>query len=139
MTLQELERTLPNGLHGAEISKLEIDYVARVARLHLALLVGVPEDPAPERDRMAPALLELTGLLFVVSERPDSRYPYGDPSPIRITSSDDLGPFGDLPPESFGTRLFIEHWNAFMHIAARAASLTWLSEDGPAACVRRID
>jgi hypothetical protein len=130
MTLQELENTLPNGFHDAEISKLEVDYAARTARLHLALLVGLPDEPAPQRDRMAPALLELTGLLYVVTERPDPRYPYDNPEPISATGLCDLDPPSELPPGAYGSRLFIVNWNAFMHLAARDAKLTWLPEEG---------
>jgi hypothetical protein len=48
LTLEELHETLPNGFHDAEIFSFELDYVAAIAKFHLNLLVGWPDDPESE-------------------------------------------------------------------------------------------
>jgi hypothetical protein len=48
VTLAELDDALPNGFHDAKIFSIELDYVGAIAKFHLDLLVGWPDDPEPE-------------------------------------------------------------------------------------------
>ena len=48
MTLEELEDTLPNGLHDAKVQGITVDYAQRRVTFDLAVSVGKMEDP-PER------------------------------------------------------------------------------------------
>ncbi len=50
MTLDELNNTLPNGFHDAQVYSIELDYRAGIAKLHLSLWVGSMDDPQPERE-----------------------------------------------------------------------------------------
>lgn len=43
MTLEELSRSLPNGLHDAELHRVTIDYATRSVQLVLKAWVGRPE------------------------------------------------------------------------------------------------
>lgn len=44
MTLDELDHTLPNGFHDAEIFSYEFDFVTGIAKFYLNILVGGPDD-----------------------------------------------------------------------------------------------
>jgi hypothetical protein len=131
MTLDELNASLPNGLHDARLGKLAIDFTERTVSLDLNVWVGDEE----ERETYRPAELILSGLLFWVSEPPDPSYPYALPRPLSI----DAGPFTDtqpknqpalppVPPGAFANWLYVRDWNAFVYVAARNASLKWLGE-----------
>jgi hypothetical protein len=49
VTLEDLENTLPNGLHDAEVHKLSVDYVGRTLTLDLSVWVGGDMGDPPER------------------------------------------------------------------------------------------
>jgi hypothetical protein len=44
MTLEDLDRTLPNGLHDARIRSLSHDYKSAVVKLEVEILFGLPAD-----------------------------------------------------------------------------------------------
>lgn len=134
MTLDELDHTLPNGFHDAEIFSLEIDYAARTAQFQMALLIGLSDDPEPERQAYQKATLLISGLCFCSVEPPYTTYPFlrggsiwvgGDPA-----KSDHLPTLSALmekcPEGTWCYRFFVVDWNAFIHIAAREAELKWI-------------
>ena len=131
MTFDELTASLPNGVHDAELEKVEVDFTKREARLQLDLWVGDDEDKEAYRR----GLVTLTGVLFWVCEPPDPGYPFGRPESVRI----DGGPLSKdfpnrqpalppVPPNVFINWLFVNEWNAFIYFAASDASLTWLGD-----------
>lgn len=136
MTLEELAAALPNGLHDAHLARLDLDYRGGKALLTLDICVGDPEtDDIADRERMRPAEVVLHGLLFAVVEPPDCRAWAGAGSgALRIDVGD--VPKGDrprlpvIPGDAFMARLFVSPWNAFITLAARAATLRW--SDGTA-------
>ena len=142
MTLDELDKTLPNGFHDAEVAAVELDYVGRTAKFRMSLLVGSPDDPVPERDARQRAVLSVTGLYFCAIEPPDPNYPFasgksvvvsGDPAePDHLPSLPAL--MGKLPAGTWCYRFFVVDWNSFMHIAARDAEVTFT---GPRETPRR--
>ena len=87
MTLEELEHTLPNGLHDAEIHGIAIDYAERRVTFDLAVWVGKMEDPPERREAYKSGRIEVSGLLFIVMEPPDPKYPFRKPS-ITIDACD---------------------------------------------------
>ncbi|MDP9337666.1 MAG: hypothetical protein M3P45_02240 [Acidobacteriota bacterium] len=137
MTLDELDNTLPNGFHDAEIFSFEIDYVAGTAKFRMNLLTGGPEDPGLERDTRQEAILIVSGLCFCSVEPPWSTYPFlPDGKPIMVSGdpakSDHLPSLADLtskfPSGTWCYRFFVDDWNAFIHIAAGDAQLTWIGD-----------
>ena len=135
MTLDELDQIPPNGFHDAKIVSIEVDYLNATARLRISLLVGWPEDPEPEREKHQEADLRVTGLCFCSIDPPDPNYRFitsgrpitvgGDPA-----QSNNLPLLHELlakcPDGTWCYRFFVHDWNAFIHIAARDAELTWV-------------
>ena len=130
MTLQELEDSLPNGLHDAEIQQIAIDYQKRTMIVDLSVFVGDVDAPMEKREAYREGTLVISGLQFAVIEPPDSRYPFATPGASRIDACDmtkklDLGLLQSLPKGSFVRSLFVDDWNAFVHIAALGADIQW--------------
>src|SRR4029077_14515744 len=138
VTLDQLEDTLPNGFHDAEIFSLDLDYVGGIAKFHLNLLVGWPDDPEPERQAYQEATLVVTGLCFCSIDPPYPNYPFRpDGKPICVSGdpakSDHLPSLPllakEFPPGTWCYRFFVHDWNAFIYIAARDAEVTWIGEE----------
>jgi hypothetical protein len=135
VTLDELDHKLPNGFHDAKIFSIELNYAAGTAKLSLSLLVGWPEDPEPERQQYQEANLMVTGVCFCSIDPPSPTYPF-TPRGRPILASGDPAQSNHLPLLAelsakcpHGTwfyRFFVDDWNAFIHIAARDAELTWI-------------
>jgi hypothetical protein len=137
MTLDELDHTLPNGFHDAEIFSYELDFVTGMAKFHLNLLVGGPDDPEGERQKYQKATLVVSGLCFLSIDPPSSKYSFlPDGKPICVSGDpakpDNLPSLPDLAAKllrgSWCYRFFVHDWNAFIHIAARDAQVTWVGE-----------
>jgi hypothetical protein len=137
VTLEELDGKLPNGFHDAKIFSLELDYAAGVAKFHLDLLVGWPDDPEPESQAYQEANLVVSGLCFCSIDPPYPTYPFlPNGKPISMSGdpakSDHLAFLPDLaarfPGGTWCYRFFVRDWNAFIHVAGRDAKLTWVGE-----------
>jgi hypothetical protein len=137
VTLDELDRSLPNGFHDAQLFSLELNYTARSAKLHLNLLVGWPEDPELEREAYQEATLTITGLCFCSIGPPQSNYPFlPDGNPIGLSGDpakpDHLPSLPDLverfPPGTWCYRFFMDDWNAFIYIAGRDTTFAWIGD-----------
>ena len=76
MTLEELEETLPNGLHDAEVKRIATDYELRTVTVELAVWVGDIDDPPERREAYRYARIDISGLCFLVMEAPDAKYPF---------------------------------------------------------------
>jgi hypothetical protein len=132
MTLEELENTLPNGLHDAEIERIAIDYAARELTLEVSVWVGSMDDPPERREAYKNGRIEISGLLFLVMEAPDPKYPFGTPG-LRVDGCDmsknlDIELLRSMPAGSFVRSLWVNEWNAFIHVAAKSANIVWLNE-----------
>jgi len=64
VTLEELERTLPHGLHDAEVRRIEVDYQQRKVRLKVAVWVGDMDDPPERREAYRKGELRYRDLCF---------------------------------------------------------------------------
>jgi hypothetical protein len=132
MTLEELENTLLNGLHDADVHRIAIDYAERRVTFDLAVWVGKMEDPPERREAYKSGRIEVSGLLFIVMEPPDPRYPFSRPCTtidgcdMRKSIKAEL--LESLPSGSFFRSLWVNEWNAFIHIAAKSAALTWAND-----------
>ncbi len=132
MTLEELENALPNGLHDAEVQRIAVDYEERKVTLEVAVWVGNTSDPPERREAYKNGRIQISGLLFLVMEPPDPRYPFKT-SDLRIDGCDmskNLDPelLKSLPGDAFFRSLWVNEWSAFIHIAARDAGIAWIND-----------
>ena len=130
MTLNQLEHTLPNGLHDAELQDICVDYVQRRLTLQLQIWVGDLDGPSEKREAYQKARIEISGLQFFAIDPPDPAYPYSDSKPSRIDISDmsknlDERLLASLPAGTFFSSIWVNNWNGFAHIAAVNAHLVW--------------
>lgn len=131
MTLEELENTLPNGLHDAEIERIAIDYAARELTLEVSVWVGSMDD-SERREAYKNGRIEISGLLFLVMEPPDPKYPFGTLG-LTVDGCDmsknlHIELLQSVPAGSFVRSLWVNEWNAFIHVAAKSANIVWLNE-----------
>jgi hypothetical protein len=132
MTLEDLENALPNGLHDAEVKRIAVDYESRKATLEVAVWIGDMNDPPEQREAYKDGRIDISGLLFLVMEPPDPKCPYKD-SDLTVDGCDLSKSLSgellkSLPPDSFVRSLWVNQWNAFIHIAAKDANIEWLND-----------
>jgi len=133
MTLEELENTLPNGLHDAEVQSLSVDYAHRSLALELMVWVGSMDDPPEGREAYKTGRLEISGLVFLIMEPPDAKYPYRVESRLTVDIVDpgtglDAELLASLPEGAFCHSFFVFQWNTCMHFAGKHAEMTWLND-----------
>lgn len=139
MTLSDVEATLPNGFHDAEIAELVWDYRTNSASFMMELWVAEEGDESPEVYRTG--RLDLKGIIFIMIDSPSPREL--DPKPYKYAS-------GALQIDGFKTTesmlpnlaalaatvslaaspysFYVANWNSYMHIAAKDAELVWIGE-----------
>lgn len=135
MTLQEIETTLPNGFHDSKLRNSVIDYEQGIALLEVSVSVGEPDSENPEEYR--DARVHISGLLFLCIEAPntssvsslkeglwlaDGHDTRSTPQALASLNPDVLR---NIPQDVFVYSFFVNDWNAYMHVAARDAELTW--------------
>lgn len=128
MTLEEIQQSLPNGLHDARINSISLDYVQRQATFDLEISLADVDKEGPEIYR--PATLHLAPFLYCVIEAPDSGYPFALNKPLRVDAGSDELIHGEptklpeqLPEGAFTAWFFVKNWNSFIHIAALDAEI----------------
>ncbi len=123
--------------HDALIETIHLDYLEREAQLECRLFVGDPDAATrEEREQTAHGRLTLTGLLYFVIEPPDdsARFEQG-----ALNVSDD-GPVAtmpfkapipklptDLPEAAFVHCFYVNHFNAYIFVAATGARFEWIT------------
>ncbi len=134
MTIEEIERRLPNGFHDSNIKTISIDYVMQLAKFNLEVNMGTPDvrDKEPE-EIYRDGILTVSELLFCVIEPPDPQYPYKDTKGLWITSSGPIEAaklpikvYEVIPEGLFDHYFFINDWNSFIYLAAKNAQFDWL-------------
>jgi hypothetical protein len=134
MTLNEIENSLPNGLHDAELSHIDIDYISREVKFYLKIWVGDPWSEKTElREAYRDARLTLSHFIYFVIEPPDSTYPYQKATSLRVdTGSIQTAKIAtstklpeSIPDDAFSHWFFVQEWNAFIFAAAMDARLDW--------------
>ena len=133
MTFLEIEQSLPNGLHDAEVHKITTDYEHLTVTVDLAVWIGEMSDPPERREVYKKGQLRISGLLFMIVEAPDSSYPYADNRELIVDGCDstkliDQQLLSSLPADAFVRSFFVNQWNSFIHIAAKEAVLVWKNE-----------
>jgi len=135
MTLQELEKRLPNGLHDSTINRIAIDYEQRTLTLDIDVWVGDMDGARERREIYKRGQILISGLFFAVMEPPDPKYPFLNSNRLTIDGCDmskslSAELMDSLPEGAFFRSLWVNEWNAFIHFAARNAGLTWLDGSG---------
>ena len=130
MNLEELERSLPNGLHDAELLGFQADFLTRQAILEVNIDIGgiEPTDDPPE-GTCRRASLAFSGLHCFIVDTPDGDSQgrmeqsmmssgMGQPrtAPIQMPS---------VPHDCFLCWIFVSRWNSFIRIAARSVDIEW--------------
>lgn len=132
-TIPEIDATLPNGFHDAELQSCTIDYVGQTVTFDLEIWIGdLSSDNEQVRERYRRARLVVTGLAFCHLEMPDPTYPFQEAGPLRIDLSDpdpQLPDLRKLPEGAFASRFYVSNWNAFIQLAGRDASLSWIGDE----------
>src|SRR3954462_9450798 len=111
MTLEELENTSPNGLHDAEVQSLSVNYKEGSLTFDLRVWVGRIWDSPERREEYKNGRLEISGLLFLIMEPPDPKYPFARPAvtidgcDVRENLSGEL--LKSLPADSFFRSLWV--------------------------------
>lgn len=131
MTLEELDGSLPNGLHDARIRALSHDYENAVIKLEVELLIGQPGELPHERSRYRNGEILFHQVLYCSVEIPVNERIIGHPGsiwfqfgrtepgalPEKITDS--------LPLKTLCYSLYILEWESQIHIAADNVSFSW--------------
>jgi hypothetical protein len=130
MTIEEVLASLPNGLHDAHLGSVHLDYAERTAQLHLDIWIGNMSLDGKAREARRPVVLKLSGLWYFVVEPPDSKYDFHEPKPLWIDAGVELpGPevpsvkLPELPEGAFTFWMYVNDWNAFIHVAAMHANV----------------
>lgn len=131
MTVDELLDSLPNGLHDAELRRIDFDYVQREFRFEVDVWVGNLERPG-EAEAYRTARIAVLGADYLIIESPDENYPWREPGSIRIDVGAGLPPqMSTVPPRatvaSTGYWMYLESLNRFLLFSGREASLEWLT------------
>ena len=138
MTLEELDDTLPNGLHDAQIKAMTHDYEQATVKLKVAILIGLPDDAPLDRYRYRNGEILFHRVLFCAVETPDNERTLGHPGSIWFQFCR-MEP-GVLPekieiaiaPVTLCYSLYILDWVSEIHIAAGDVSFSW-SDTGKSA------
>lgn len=126
-TIEELEATLPNGLHDARLLQLTIDYATR--QVVMALDVVVNDERKPEYREGS---LHLTGVHFLVIDPPGTNATLSSSRPSMIETgagqpSTSVIDLPSAPPGYFLQWFFVYDWNAFIRVVAKDAYFRWSS------------
>jgi hypothetical protein len=131
MTLAELEASLPNGFHDAYFHSVTIDYRRRTVTIAASILVGVPDDPPGECDRLRQAVVIFEGLQFMAMEPPERGHvlKHGDRLWVDyFISKSPPAASKEIPADCFVGSFFVQDWGSNIHVAARSVSLEWTSQ-----------
>jgi hypothetical protein len=127
MTLEEIEQSLPNGFHDAQIVSIALDYVRREAKFELEILLSDVEKE--EADSYRAATLTFSRFVYCVIEPPDSKYSYQVGKELWVNAGSNESnhvssiQLPDLPEGAFTMWFFVNDWNSFIHVAAFNAEI----------------
>jgi len=129
MTFCEAEDTLPHGFHDAKLFAMHFDFRDGTGFVELGVMVQqMHEETRHERLRLV-----LRGLVAVsISHQDEVPADLTDSLDVSSfpTTEKELPGFSALPPEVqmlYGSLYVHEPWNNYIHIAAREASIEWLT------------
>jgi hypothetical protein len=138
MTLEELDETLPNGLHDARIKALTHDYAEATVKLAVEIQSGLPDDSASEQWRTCLGEILFHGVQFCVVGAPENEQGIGRPGSLWFTFDRiEPGLLPDniqrsIPLKALCYTLYILEWESQIHIAANSVSFAWADTREPA-------
>jgi hypothetical protein len=135
--MNELLRSLPNGLHDAELTAIAVDYARAEVTASVVVDLSDPDDPSSE-GRARNARLVFTGVSCLVVDSPEMDP--GDQTQAQLTviridaetGQPETSPRPDLqaPDSGFLCWIYLSSLNGFIRIGARDVRLEW-TEPGP--------
>lgn len=133
MTFEEIENSLPNGLHDAEVHRLTVDYAKRTLTAELDVWVGDADDPPDRLETYRAARIDVEGLLFLIMEPPDPKYPFDKSVNLTIDGCDkreslNAELLNSIPGNGFFRSFWVREWNAFIHLAGANARFSWVDD-----------
>ena len=133
MTFEEIENSLPNGPHDAEVHRLTVDYAKRTLTAELDVWVGNMDDPPDRRETYRAARIDVEGVLFLIMEAPDPKYPFDKSVNLTIDGCDkreslNAELLNSIPGNGFFRSLWVREWNAFIHLAGANARFSWVDD-----------
>jgi hypothetical protein len=130
MTFDEIEATLPWGLHDAYIEGIVLDWLD--ARLELTVRLMMSE----HQDMDQRACVTVRGLVYCAIDPPEIDPKRGqEPMPVnglwidtgsRAVDAGAKSPLPQTPGGCFLQWIFVRDWNRYIHVCGRDVSLTWL-------------
>ena len=124
MSIEEVEKSLPNGLHDAVMRKHVVDYESRTVEFDIDVWVGdLDSKHEEEREKYKSGKLKFEGVEYFVIEPPSDvkvlfetfSFSAGNPEVDKIKPSVSLP---EISEGTFRTFFFIYKLEAFMHICA---------------------
>ena len=102
--------------------------------MDLDVRVGDVDSDAHElREEYKRGQIVIDGLVFAVLEPPDAKYPFSNSVGLTIDGCDtrknlSAELMNSLPADAFFRSLWVNEWNAFVHIGARNGELSWTGD-----------
>jgi hypothetical protein len=128
MSIDELERELEITFHDALLREWSVDVCGRIATFALDIWIGNPDAKEEAlRELRRSAVLRLEGVQYIFIEPPDARYREADAVQIDLCNPDpEVAGRHPTPEGGFAARIFVSDWNAFIHLSAMNAGVTWV-------------
>lgn len=135
MTLEQLEQSLPNGLHDAQIRRVEMDYEHARLVLRVKVWVGLLDQPPPERDRYRDGNIVFEGVQLFSIELPQPGSAFRHPGSVWFSyerTTPGVVPATVADGLRAGTQsysLFVQDWLSCIQIATSEVGFSWSEED----------
>lgn len=131
MTIEDIEKSLPNGLHDSRLCRVSVDYQLCTLEAEVEIWTGKMDEAPEQRETYRRGRIEISGLIFMVMEPPDPKYPFLNSAHLTIDGCDQRQNLGaallkSLPKKSFFRSFWVGEWNAFIHIAGTNANFFWM-------------
>ena len=132
MTLEELDNSLPEGLHDAQIRSYRRDFESATLILFAKVVVDLSQENKSQLIYRDGEII-FHGVQYVVSEFPGAASTFRDAGCVWFSFSrtepaiisEELRSV--LAPDILRYSLFVFEWHSSIHIAAREISFTWSS------------
>lgn len=132
MTLEQLEQSLPNGLHDAKMCSFACDLENETVAVKVGVLVGLPEDPPELRDRYRDAIIKFNGAKLFVVERPEASSAFSASGGVSFSiARSEPHAFSREIKQRLSTEtnyysLYVLDWESSIHLAAIEITFEWL-------------
>jgi hypothetical protein len=130
--ISEIENSLPNGFHDADLYEFHVDFVRRVADFTFG--IDVSDSEKQNNIIYRRGRLILSDLFFCSLEPPRSfseiKSGEGLSCDAGVLEGDRLSKVhsGEMPKDTFAYWFFLNETNSFIYVAAKKASFEWLEK-----------